>query len=206
MDSKALIGEIDALTRKGKVGSESPPPTTTIRSEQPARAARQQGEQELESSDLSNLRSGSTFTSPEMFTRAQGDLLRQQRVKDQEDLRQPRLKDLQLPSRPSPSTQTADHSPKLSRTTPSVTSSFFEPTQSEDQTAELLGLRAQGGSPSSSVEKSPPDNSRVEDAAMGIAGLPLALWQSLDRLFPESIRPAAGAAINLAFCSVLFTS
>lgn len=69
-----------------------------------------------------------------------------------------------------------------------------------DQTAELLGLqlpsmdrteRTQGAA-STRQPESPLLQQRMASAARNVAALPLALWQSLDAVFPASMRPTAG--------------
>jgi hypothetical protein len=183
MDTQALVGAVDALTRTGVITSETPSPTSTpsSRSEQSARTDPEQGK----SQDPSLPRQDALRATPDMFRRAQEELLQQQ------GLKAPRP-----PSQPLTSTPPNDDASKARRGPPNATSDFPVGSQSVDQTAELLGLRAREGNAPIPVETPSPDDSRVKDAAKAIAGLPLALWQSLDRIFPESMQPSTGMALQ----------
>lgn len=72
--------------------------------------------------------------------------------------------------------------------------------QSEDLTAELLGLRGPSSTNSAeaATQRVEPAPARWAAAAADVAGLPVALWAALDRVLPEGLRASSGALATSA--------
>ena len=116
--------------------------------------------------------------------------------------RQASSKQAQEPSLPA--SRAGENGKSSSGTVPEPRSSIDADAQSaapeaeSDRTGQLLGIRSPGADAQAQSKTSTVQ--QVTAAAQALAGLPLAIWVSLDRVFPEALRPSSGA---LPLCMII---